>query len=309
MSFDLNPLASMRPTVFIHTNARQIVGAQVARHALKRNSAHPERFDVRLIEAESHAFIEQRHGQSYRREGLPVVWDANDLQSFTPLRFAVPAEMGYQGRAVVIDPDIFAIGDINELLERDMQSHAVLARAIPAKAGEPEHFASSVMLLDCAKLSHWQAERQFGELFEGSRDYRDWMWLLDEPAGSVGALETVWNDFDRLAPDTRMLHNTNRKTQPWKSGLPAEFVTNGRSRLQRLKQRLRRVGNRLVAGDAPNGRYKTHPDPAQQQHFFRLVGECLDLGVFSQRFLEDEMARRHLRPDALACVELARRAG
>lgn len=306
-SFDLPSLASMRPTVFIHTNARQIVGAQVARHALKRNSAHPERFDVRLIEAENHAFIEQRHGQSYKREGLPVVWDANDLQSFTPLRFAVPAEMGYQGRAVVIDPDIFAIGDINELLERDLQSHAVLARAIPAKAGEPEHFASSVMVLDCARLSHWQAERQFGELFDGSRDYRDWMWLLDEPAGSVGALETVWNDFDRLAPDTRMLHNTNRKTQPWKSGLPAEFVTNGRSRLQRIKQRLRRVGNRLVAGDAPNGRYKTHPDPAQQQHFFRLVGECLDLGVFSQQFLKDEIAQRHLRPDALACVELARR--
>ena len=40
-----------------------------------------------------------------------------------------PELMGYQGRAVVIDPDIFAIGDIWELLTRDMQGkQTVVAR-------------------------------------------------------------------------------------------------------------------------------------------------------------------------------------
>ena len=48
------------------------------------------------------------------------IWRNDDLQSFTPLRFLPPQLMGYQGRAVVIDPDIFATGDIWELLSRDM---------------------------------------------------------------------------------------------------------------------------------------------------------------------------------------------
>ena len=39
-----------------------------------------------------------------------------DLQSFTPLRFMPPQLMGYEGRAIVIDPDVFAVGDVYELL-------------------------------------------------------------------------------------------------------------------------------------------------------------------------------------------------
>lgn len=296
----------MKPVVYIQTNARQLVGAEVARHALKRASRAPERFEVRFIEAEQAPYLSARHGQKYLREGRRVVWDANDLQSFTPVRFAAPAHSGYAGRAIVIDPDVFAIGDVNELLERDLGGRAVLARAVPAREGEPAHHASSVMVLDCAKLQHWDVERQFAALFEGRLDYRDWMWLLAEPAGSVGDLETVWNDFDRLAPDTRMLHNTTRRTQPWKTGLPAEFITNGRSPWQRVKQKLRRIGNAVVGGDAPNGRYKAHPDPAQERFFFGLVAECLDLGVFSAAFLEREIAAKHLRSDAFACIAAAR---
>ena len=39
----------VRPTVFIHTNERQLLGAYVGRYALRRNSATPDAFDVRLI--------------------------------------------------------------------------------------------------------------------------------------------------------------------------------------------------------------------------------------------------------------------
>ena len=33
------------------------------------------------------------------------------------------------------------------------------------------------MLLDCAKLGHWQCERQFEEMFSLERDYIDWIRL------------------------------------------------------------------------------------------------------------------------------------
>ena len=85
-------------------------------------------------------------------------------------------------------------------------------------------YASSVMLLDCARLGHWQVEKQFEELFTFERDYRKWINLEYEPDGTIGAFEPEWNDFDRLSPATKMVHNTKRMTQPWKSGLPADFI-------------------------------------------------------------------------------------
>ena len=53
----------MKPCVFIHTNHRQIIGALVARHALKRNSRHPEAFDVRIIHSKDHPFLAAREGR------------------------------------------------------------------------------------------------------------------------------------------------------------------------------------------------------------------------------------------------------
>ena len=42
----------MEHCVFIHTNHKQMAGALVASHALKRNSRNADRFDVRLIKTE-----------------------------------------------------------------------------------------------------------------------------------------------------------------------------------------------------------------------------------------------------------------
>jgi hypothetical protein len=118
----------MRNTVFIQNNPRQAIGARVAKHALLRNSAAPERFDVRIIETTDFPAFGDFEGRSYLREGKQAVWRNDDLQSFTPLRFSVPELMGYQGRAVVIDPDVFALADINKLFDRDMAGAAVMAR-------------------------------------------------------------------------------------------------------------------------------------------------------------------------------------
>ncbi len=298
----------MKNTVFIQCNAKQLVGAQVAAYALKRNSAAPDAFDVRLIHAEECGFLAAHEGRSYLRDGAAAIWTMADLQSFPPLRFAVPGLMDYQGRAVVIDPDVFALGDVNQLLTRDMQGAAILARHADdedAPGGAP-HYASSVMVLDCARLKHWQVERDFASLFAFERDYREWMWLRLEPAGSVGVLENEWNDFDRLTPATRMLHNTRRRTQPWKTGLAADFVTHGTSLSARAKMRLRRLKSTLTGDGAPNGRYQPHPDPAQERLFFALLGECLDRGLVTPELLRAEIARQHIRSDAFALVDAAR---
>ncbi len=293
----------MRDTVFIHTNRKQRLGALVSAFSLKSRSATPDGFDVRVIWAEDYPFIANRDGQAYLREGRQVLWVEDDLQSFPPIRFDVPRLMGYEGRAVVMDPDIFAVGDIVELLRRDMRGHAVLAKRMPADGRKPGHWASSVMLLDCAKLAHWRCEEDFARIFAGERDYNDWMWLLAEPAGSVGELEEQWNHFDTLDATTKLLHNTHRRTQPWKTGLPADFIPRGmhvdaaeRSFFARALARLR------GKHEGPRGRYKPHPDPAQERFFFSMLREALAAGAFPLSVVEEEIEYRHVRRDALALV-------
>lgn len=285
-------------TVFIHANPKQLIGAEVARHCLRRNSRTPAAFDVRIISTTDFPFLSAYEGRRYLREGKPALWRNDDLQSFTPLRFAVPALTGYAGRALVIDPDVFAVGDVAELFAREMGGAAVMARQMAADFRRPLHFASSVMLLDCARLRHWDVEADFARLFAFERDYRDWMWLLLEPPGTVAPLESVWNDFDRLAPDTRLLHNTHRRTQPWKTGLPADFTPRGTTTSSRLGLLQRRV-RALLGGRGGAGYYRRHPDPEQERFFFAMLRECLDEGTVSPALVEAEIARGHVRVDAL----------
>lgn len=292
--------------IYIHSNSKQLIGALVARHTLQRNSRKPERFDVEIIMAESFPALTRREGLPYLREGEPAIWRNDDLQSFAPLRFAVPELMGYAGRAVVIDPGVFALGDINELLDADMDGAAVLARRIEPDARRPLHFASSVMLLDCARLRHWQLERDFDRLFTRQVDYCDWMWLLLEPPGIVGTLAPGWNAFDRLTPATKLLHNNHRRTQPWKTGLPVDYTKRGKTLQKKVSAVLRDLAASVTGISGMKGLYRAHPDPAQEQFFFRMLGECLERGIITERQLRTEIQQRHIRADALERIRAVR---
>jgi hypothetical protein len=284
-----------KPCVFIQTNKKQLLGALVAAHALKRNSAHPDDFDVRLMHLEEHDFFFRKEGQVYLRDGLKRVWNNDDLQSFTPLRFMPPELMGYQGRAVVIDPDIFAVGDIWELITRDMHGRAIMC----CNRGSRKAHATSVMLLDCAKLKHWHVETQFNEMFELKRDYIDWTGLGSEPQGSIGVLESEWNDFDNLTPATKLLHNTRRKTQPWKTGLKVDFSPVDRVQYFPVWTWLMIARRKLFGDYGMLGHYQPHPDQNQERFFFGLLRECVEQGIITEAMLRDEMQKDHIRHDAM----------
>ena len=40
----------MKPTIFVHTNEKQIVGAIVSKYSFERFAADPSAFEVKLIE-------------------------------------------------------------------------------------------------------------------------------------------------------------------------------------------------------------------------------------------------------------------
>jgi hypothetical protein len=288
----------MKPCVFIHTNQKQYLGALVSMHSMRRNSRHADEFDVKLIEYETYQdFFKKYEGRTYSRDGDSRVWDKEDLQSFTPLRFMPPELMNYEGRAVVVDPDVFAVKDVWELLTRDMQGKAIMCR----QRGTPPHYASSVMLLDCAKLKHWKLADDFDALFTGKREYKKWMNLGYEQPATIGLLEPEWNDFDKLTPATRMIHNTRRKTQPWKSGLPVDFIP-AESNLLNPVMLLNRVRRKLFGTYAFLGNYKDHPDERQTQLFFGYLKECLANGLVSEALVKEHMAANHVRHDAFEVI-------
>ena len=290
--------------VFIHTNHKQIVGALVAEHALRRNSRHNDKFDVRIIEHKDYPFMQAREGQLYLRDGMKRPWLNEDLQSFTPLRFLPPELMGYQGRAVVIDPDVFAVGDVWDLLSRDMMDKTILCRARTGTKGCIDKcLATSVMLLDCAKLTHWRVEEQFNAMFEFSRDYMDWICLRTEPRNSIGLFEEEWNHFDTLTPKTKMLHTTKRRTQPWKTGLPIDHRPREKYRLFPPLRWLMKARRNVFGEYALLGRYQRHPDPAQEQLFFGLLKECVENGLVTETMIRREMVHNHVRHDAFEVLD------
>ncbi len=290
--------------VFIQTNHKQIVGALVAEYALRRNSQNNDKFDVRIINTKDYPFFKEREGQLYLRDGVKRTWLNDDLQSFTPTRFMPPELMGYKGRAVVIDPDIFAIADIWELLSRDMQGKAVMCRPRSGTKGIIDRcLASSVMLLDCEKLTHWKVEQSFNDMFDFKRDYMPWICLRMEDRDTIGLFENVWNDFDKLTPETKMLHVTRRKTQPWKAGLPIDWRPAERFRLFPPVAWAMRARRKLFGEYGLLGNYKEHPDVNQTRLFFGLLKECVEKGLVTEDMLREEMKQNHVRHDAFEVLE------
>ena len=276
-------------TVFIQANARQMLGAKISAHSYKKASRRPDSFDVRIMDAAKWPRL-MRKGQSILRAGHVRDWDPDDLQSFTPLRFAPPSLMKFKGKAVVTDPDCFGVGDVADLLERDMDGKAIMAVPRPGHNKRNDYIATSVMLLDCARLKHWDFDQQLDDLFAHRFDYIDWIELKREEPATIGFLEPEWNDFDRLTAETKILHTTKRRTQPWKAGLPIDYTLRERGPFDFIRRLKRR-------------NYEAHPDRNQEALVYSLLADLVDQGTVTRQELVGEMAANHVRHDSLELVD------
>ena len=279
----------MKPCVFIQANDRQMLGAKIAAYSYKRNSRAPDSFDVRIMDVRDFPRLMQS-GQSILRNGFAREWDPDDLQSFTPLRFAPSSLMGFEGRAIVTDPDCFGVGDVADLLNRDMMGKAIWAVARPGHNEDPDYIATSVMLLDCAKLKHWAFDQLLDDLFARKFDYIPWVQLKLEDRSTIGLLEREWNDFDKLTPSTKILHTTKRRTQPWKTGLPVDYTLREQGPLDFLRRMWRR-------------KYEQHPDRNQEAFIYSMLAEMVDDNIVTKDELVVEMAANHIRHDSLHLVD------
>lgn len=290
----------MKPTVFIHTNEQQLIGAKVSAYSLKQASATPDEFDVQVLELKNFPHLSGREGQTFLRDGETITFHNAELQSFTLLRFLPPQVMNFKGRAVVIDPDIFAVGDVNELLTRDMEGKAIMCR----RAKNGRSYGSSSMLLDCDKLRHWKWDQQITDLFAHQRDYQKWILLeLDSPE-NIGIFEDEWNHFDVFNEKTKLLHTTKRTTQPWKAGLP--FQDLHQAVKEEKKDKSKGFFKSLLGGKEEKKKHPMHlehPDRRQHNLFFAYLKECLEQGIVSQELLKSQIEQEFIRPDVAAILQ------
>src|SRR3989344_494338 len=97
-------------TLFIHTNRKQLFGAKLGKYSFEQGAGALRTFDVRFIIVEDMPLMQEFVGvESLVSPEETRTYTFDDLQSFTLARFAPPELSGYQGRAIVIDPDLFAL--------------------------------------------------------------------------------------------------------------------------------------------------------------------------------------------------------
>ena len=126
---------------------------------------------------------------------------------------------------------------------------------------------------------------------------------MSTSADSIGVLEPEWNDFDRFTRNTKMLHTTRRRTQPWKTGLPVDWRLSEKFRLFPPIGWLVRAQRRLFGYYGLLGHYWRHPDRNQERFFFGLLKECLLQGEITEDFLRAETAANHVRHDAFEVLD------
>lgn len=222
----------------------------------------------------------------YLRWGKMVEFNKNDMQSFTLLRFHIPFLMGFHGKALIIDPDIFQVQEgIEGLINFDFERHSIYAR----KGLQKNSWASSAMLISCENFLHWSLENFINQLHLGEIDYDDLINLRLEKE-SIGELDKKWNEFDQINPNTILLHTTEKITQPWRAGLSLN------SRIPPLFKFIPRAPiYKLFGKDLTKGR--EHPHQAVTDFFFKELALCLSKNIISSQELDNAMQKKFIRPD------------
>lgn len=284
--------------VFICTNNKQLLGATLSQYTLERYTK-TESFSVEILNTDKGSEIDRLAGKSYLRGGEVHQFSKTDLQSWTLVRFSPPELMNYQGRAVVIDPDVFSVAaDVSDLFEIDMKGKAILA-----KPGKKEGlWASSVMLLDCGKLKHWSLKSIVDGMLAKVLDYRKLM-DLEAETQLVGQLDDEWNRYDCIDDQTKFLHTTDRITQPWKTGLPVDFFRNPAKNPGPFFGFIPRQWIRQLLGRPSNSHYREHPDPRVKEFFFGHLKAAIDTGYITDEVIRNAVEIKAVREDIFEVLD------
>jgi hypothetical protein len=273
----------MELKAFVQSNNKQLLGAKIAKFCLVKELGVET--SILNVDEMSDLGLEQLR---YKRSGKWHNHNSKDLQSFTLVRFLPPTLLDFKGFAIVIDPDIFALRDLSEILEIcKNQDFSIAARR------KNSFFDSSVMIINCESLRNQYSWNSILEALKyGKLDYVDLM-SLNLPGIKIFELEQKYNSYDSFDPQTLFLHTTNRITQPWKTGLKIDFTRTDPGKYLGI------ISKKIVLkifGNWPS-RYQPHPSKEVESKFFSLVRLAMSAGVLTIKDIEEAISLKTVRPD------------
>jgi hypothetical protein len=138
--------------------------------------------------------------------------------NFSFHRWCIPALCNYKGKALYCDSDQIVFEDVAKLLE--------LFKEYPDKSviilSDKKHYIeTSVMLIDCER-ARWDIGQIVDKLNSNELNYNSLMFEMGhmKPWEYIVGVDSAWNSLDHYVEGkTKLLHYTNRATQPWIKGL------------------------------------------------------------------------------------------
>jgi lipopolysaccharide biosynthesis glycosyltransferase len=207
--------STAKVTVFISSGEASLLERKVLMYSLRKNSRRD--LDIRVFNGTHNTVEREGHAPEPAPMSLKVKYQ--NVTEFSNYRFLVPEICGNTGRAICMDSDTIAIGDVGELFDAEMGDNNFLAK--PAAYGDKtdDQWGLSVVLFDCAR-TRFALDQYFDEIASGLYSYTDLhqmrpKFLAHHPF-KVGRIDPRWNEFDRCYKDTKLIHYTNLYAQPWK---------------------------------------------------------------------------------------------
>ena len=291
--------------VFIQCNRFQTVAAEISRHTfITKAGIDPQ--NIVIMNSDEIPALTKHEGDYYLRNGRLTQYSKEDCQSFTLSRFYVPTLMGFKGHAIVVDPDVFFLAGKEDLEAFDFKDKAVYAREKVDPTGAISH-GSSVMFLDCSKLRHWDFDKLMDRLFSQKLDYYDLMWLRFEDKSLRGEISPSWNDIDHLDSNTRMIHYSERITQPWMKGvrfdryLPKYSDANLRKKLLFDLKRSYHLAKKFLKPVL----YVQNPFEDQEKLFFQMANAAIKDNPKIQDDINQKLSQGLIRSDIFECLARA----
>jgi len=277
--------------IFICTNDNQSIGAKVSKQSIIKRSSFTSEDITILNESDCHE-IKNFFSLPYMRRGKMIDHKKNDMQSFTLLRFMIPELMGYSGRALVIDPDIFLVRNgLESLRDFPMEDCSIYAR----KGLKKGSWGSSVMLLNCQQLQHWKLSNFIEQMHEGLLDYDSLINLKTEER-KIAVLENQWNEYDAIKENTILLHTTEKITQPWRVGLELNSTIKPLLSIFPRAPIYRLFGKNLTIG-------REHPQKAVTRFFMKELAGCIENGAIVRQEIDQAIEKNFIRKDIFLELE------
>ena len=187
--------------VYVATTEAQMLATKVLEYSIRKHSSVP--VEVVAIHELGIEYKEPKDVENRQRT------------PFSFQRFLIPSICNYQGRAIYLDSDMQVFTDIKELWSLPMGGDTLLAAKSRKGEGRKPHF--SVMLIDCERNA-WDINKIIDCLDNNNFSYSDLMDGMVVSEKPSAGISCTWNSLEYFKEgETKLIHYTDMKTQPWVS--------------------------------------------------------------------------------------------